>query len=126
MIDSLQGLEGLSDLIALVLDWNRITSVAREQVAAFSNLNELHLERNRISNLGFLKQLKQLQRLYLSYNKIHDFDQLKYVAALNHLEELTLIANPICPHHTAYHDLTAILPRFYIYIHSCDSDELPL
>jgi Leucine-rich repeat (LRR) protein len=56
------------------------------------DLKELHLQGNKIKEIGFLTSLTNLQRLYLGYNQIEDIGCL---SSLTNLEELYLYYNQI-------------------------------
>ncbi|MCP5061404.1 MAG: leucine-rich repeat domain-containing protein, partial [Ignavibacteriae bacterium] len=53
-------------------------------------LNSLDLSYQKISDYSFLKELKQLNSLYLSYNKISD---ISFLRELKQLSSLDLLAN---------------------------------
>ena len=53
-----------------MLDRNRIKSIDDQAFASQWNLQELHIEENRIKDLGGLMHLENLQRLYLGMNRI--------------------------------------------------------
>ena len=53
-----------------MLDRNRIKIIDDQAFASQWNLQELHIEENRIKDLGGLMHLENLQRLYLGMNRI--------------------------------------------------------
>lgn len=69
-IQKVEGLDGLHDLRELVLDRNRIKNVTELSFANQWNLQELHMEENRIRDLANISCLDHLQRLYLGSNRI--------------------------------------------------------
>ena len=69
-ISKIEGLESLQDLRELVLDRNRIKSIDDQSFASQWNLQELHMEDNRLKDLGGLMHLENLKRLYLAMNRI--------------------------------------------------------
>lgn len=52
-----------------------------------------------------------------------DLEQLKIIAELNHLEELTLVGNPICRTRTEYSVVLGYIPWMNIYVIPSDSDD---
>lgn len=69
-INKLEGLEGLRNLVELVLDANKVKTISPFSFAHLYNLTELHLEENRLVSLAGLDPLSKLERLYLGSNKI--------------------------------------------------------
>lgn len=55
----------------LVLDRNKIKAVSEFSFASQWNLQELHIEENRLREVGGLNLLENLKRLYLGSNRIH-------------------------------------------------------
>jgi hypothetical protein len=79
---------GLTNLTYLDLSWNPVTNYA--PLAGLSNLLELHLTGNSISNLSFVTNFPQLEILEISSNRISDLSPLN---ALTNLSELHLDQN---------------------------------
>ena len=69
-ITKVEGLEGLHDLRELVLDRNKIKIISEYAFANQWNLQELHMEENRLREVAPLGCLENLQRLYLGSNRI--------------------------------------------------------
>ena len=69
-ITKVEGLEGLHDLRELVLDRNKIKIISDYAFANQWNLQELHMEENRLREVAPLGCLENLQRLYLGSNRI--------------------------------------------------------
>ena len=69
-ISKIEGLEGLQDLRELVLDRNKVKSIDEYSFMNQWNLQELHIEENRLKELGNFCHLESLQRLYLGMNRI--------------------------------------------------------
>ena len=69
-ISRLEGLEGLGNLVELVLDANKVKTISPFAFGDLYNLIELHLEENRLISLAGLDCLSKLERLYLGSNKI--------------------------------------------------------
>jgi Leucine-rich repeat (LRR) protein len=69
----IEGLEGLHDLRELVLDRNKIKNISEMSFVNQWNLQELHIEENRIRDLSNLHCLEHLQRLYLGSNRVQVF-----------------------------------------------------
>ena len=61
-------------------------------------LEKLHLQDNRIDSLQPLLHSPMLIHLDLSFNNIHDIEDLKFLAACPHLETLQLNDNPVAEH----------------------------
>lgn len=90
-----EGLDGLQDLRELVLDRNRIKGIDDLSFSNNWNLQELHLEENRIKDLGGLCHLENLQRLYLGMNRIQDISELERLETLPSLVELSVVSNTV-------------------------------
>lgn len=69
-ISQVEGLDNLAVLQELVVDHNRIRSFNDSAFAKPSSLLALHLEENRLRELGKLQSLVKLEKLFLGYNKI--------------------------------------------------------
>lgn len=89
---------GLAGLVAL-----RVLSVGRnclkrldglEPVAA--TLEELWASYNAIEKLNGLERCPRLRVLYLSNNRLKDWAEVDRLAALEALEDLLLVGNPLC------------------------------
>ena len=72
-ISQVEGLEGLQQLRELVLDKNRIKSLAENSFISQKVLLELHLAENRIRELNHLDPLTELRKLFLGMNKLQVF-----------------------------------------------------
>lgn len=94
-ISKLEGLDGLSSLVELVLDANRVKTILPSTFSGLSNLTELHLEENRLISLAGFEDLPKLKRLYLGSNKIQDISEFEHLASLNSLIDISLINNPV-------------------------------
>ena len=66
----MEGLEGLTRLRALVLDYNRIKALGEGSLAGQGRLLELHLTNNRLRKLSHLEPLVKLRQLYLAMNNL--------------------------------------------------------
>ncbi|XP_067941699.1 leucine-rich repeat-containing protein 9-like [Watersipora subatra] len=89
------GLEGLHDLRELVLDRNKIKTLADNSFVSQWNLQELHIEENRIRDLPGMHHMESLQRLYLGMNRIQDLSELEKLSPLTQLVELSLVSCPV-------------------------------
>ena len=69
-ISKVEGLEGLQDLRELVLDRNKIKAITEYSFMNQWNLQELHMEENRLRDLTHIGCLENLQRLFLGMNRI--------------------------------------------------------
>ena len=63
-------MESLHDLRELVLDRNKIKNINESSFINQWNLQELHMEENRLRELVNFNCLENLQRLYLGSNRI--------------------------------------------------------
>ncbi len=83
-------IKALGQLQQLNLDRNKISDLSA--LKELSQLQQLNLDRNKINDLSALKGLSQLQILYLSDNEISDISALK---ELSQLQQLNLNFNKI-------------------------------
>ena len=83
-IDSLVGLEHLTALQRLELDYNQITDLT--PLSQLENLELLNLRFNQIADLTPLSQLTNLNSLFLNSNQIVDLTPLNQLKNLNSLE----------------------------------------
>lgn len=95
----IEGLEGLHDLRELVLDRNRIKGISETSFVNQWNLQELHIEENRMRELSNLNCLEHLQRLYLGSNRIQEMQELEKLDGLVNLIEISLVNNPAARRH---------------------------
>ncbi|HNR65583.1 MAG TPA: leucine-rich repeat domain-containing protein, partial [Atribacterota bacterium] len=89
-ITSIEGAQYLTNLQELWLYDNQISDLS--PLTGLSNLNYLYLNNNQISNISPLTALTNLQDLYLRYNQISDLSPLE---SLINLRELDLYYNQI-------------------------------
>ncbi|XP_044023700.1 leucine-rich repeat-containing protein 9 isoform X2 [Siniperca chuatsi] len=94
-ISQVEGLEGLHQLRELVLDRNRIKTLAGSSFIAQNVLLELHLAENRIRELNHLDPLTELRKLFLGMNKLQDTTELDKLEVLPSLTELSVVGNPV-------------------------------
>ncbi|XP_076442127.1 leucine-rich repeat-containing protein 9-like isoform X2 [Babylonia areolata] len=94
-ITKVEGLEGLHDLRELVLDRNKVKVMSEYAFANQWNLQELHLEENRLREVTALGCLENLQRLYLGSNRIQDISELEKLDTLSNLVELSVVNNAV-------------------------------
>uniref|UniRef100_A0A3Q2ZV72 Leucine rich repeat containing 9 n=1 Tax=Kryptolebias marmoratus TaxID=37003 RepID=A0A3Q2ZV72_KRYMA len=94
-INQVEGLEGLRQLRELVLDRNRIKTLAKNSFTAQNVLLELHLAENRIRELNHLEHLVDLRKLFLDMNKLQDIAELDKLQVLPSLTELSVLGNPV-------------------------------
>jgi len=69
-ISKVEGLENLSELLDLVLDRNKIKQISEFSFVSQHQLQELHIEENRLRSLANLQCLEALKRLYAGNNRI--------------------------------------------------------
>nr|XP_021516480.1 leucine-rich repeat-containing protein 9-like [Meriones unguiculatus] len=94
-ISQVEGLDNLVVLQELVIDHNRIRAFTDSAFAKPSALLTLHLEENRLRELGKLQPLAKLEKLFLGYNKIQEMSELEKLDGIPSLRELTIYGNPI-------------------------------
>uniref|UniRef100_A0A2K5C019 Leucine rich repeat containing 9 n=1 Tax=Aotus nancymaae TaxID=37293 RepID=A0A2K5C019_AOTNA len=110
-ISQVEGLDNLVVLQELVVDHNRIRAFNDSAFAKPSSLLALHLEENRLRELGKLQSLVKLEKLFLGYNKIQDITELEKLDVISSLRELTVYGNPICRKMLHRHMLIFRLPN---------------
>ncbi|XP_037596403.1 leucine-rich repeat-containing protein 9 [Cebus imitator] len=110
-ISQVEGLDNLVVLQELVVDHNRIRAFNDSAFAKPSSLLALHLEENRLRELGKLQSLVKLEKLFLGYNKIQDITELEKLDVIPSLRELTVYGNPICRKMLHRHMLIFRLPN---------------
>ena len=69
-ISKVEGLENLRELMELVLDRNKIKQIGEFSFVSQPQLQELHIEENRLRSLTNLRCLEALKRLYAGNNRI--------------------------------------------------------
>ncbi|XP_035301763.1 leucine-rich repeat-containing protein 9 isoform X2 [Cricetulus griseus] len=110
-ITQVEGLDNLVILQELVVDHNRIRAFNETAFAKPSSLVTLHLEENRLRELGKLQSLVKLEKLFLGYNKIQEIAELEKLDVIPSLRELTVYGNPICRKMVHRHVLIFRLPN---------------
>lgn len=98
-ISKVEGMEGLHDLRELVLDRNKIKIITELSFANQRNLQELHLEENRVRELTYLNCMDNLQRLYMGSNRVQEMAEIEKLEGLNNLAEISLVNNPVARRH---------------------------
>eukprot|EP00879_Flechtneria_rotunda_P013852 GHRR01014468.1.p1 GENE.GHRR01014468.1~~GHRR01014468.1.p1 ORF type:complete len:201 (+),score=67.83 GHRR01014468.1:606-1208(+) len=93
-IEKISSLSGMDNLKILSLGRNLLKKIENVEVIA-DTLEELWLSYNQIEKLSGVEKLQQLRVLYLSNNKIKDWTEIDRLAALEKLEDLLLVGNPI-------------------------------
>jgi dynein light chain 1 len=80
----------------------RILSLGRNLIKKIENLDavaetleELWISYNQIANLGGIEKLLNLKVLFMSNNKIAAWSEIDRLAALDKLEDLLLVGNPL-------------------------------
>ena len=89
-ISSLEGLQFATDLWDLDLNGNQISDLG--PLSGLATLKELSMGRNRIEDLGPLSGLAALELLFLTDNRVKDLGPL---SGLTGLTQLYVVANPI-------------------------------
>lgn len=85
----------LPGLVQLKMNNSRILSV-RDLGTTISQLQELYLSYNNVSDLSQVGMLENLQLLDLEGNDVEDLVQVQYLSLCSKLERLTLEGNPVC------------------------------
>ncbi|CAF3728081.1 unnamed protein product [Rotaria socialis] len=91
-ISRIENFKNLTRLRVLNLSHNRIEKC--ENLKNLKNLVELNLQGNLITTVCDLESLP-IQRLFLSFNKIRRFDDIRCISKLTTLECLSLEGNPL-------------------------------
>ncbi|CAF4245591.1 unnamed protein product, partial [Rotaria sp. Silwood2] len=91
-ISRIENFKNLTRLRVLNLSHNRIEKC--ENLRTLKNLVELNLQGNLITTVCDLETLP-IQRLFLSFNKIRRFDDIRCISKLTLLECLSLEGNPL-------------------------------
>jgi Leucine-rich repeat (LRR) protein len=89
-IEDISGIENLTNLDELILENNEITNI--EPLKNLTRLTRLYLNRNKISDIEPLTNLTKLNHLVLRHNEITNIEPLKN---LTKLKGLYLNHNPI-------------------------------
>jgi Leucine-rich repeat (LRR) protein len=92
---NLDGLIGLTKLTELVLDHNKIRNIGEHSFSSLTDLRVLHIEENRLRELRNFAWLVHLEKLFLGMNRIQEFADLDELCALSHVNELSLLSNPV-------------------------------
>ncbi|WIA21324.1 hypothetical protein OEZ85_000552 [Tetradesmus obliquus] len=103
-IEKISSLSGMDNLRILSMGRNLLKKIENVEVVA-DTLEELWLSYNQIEKLGGVERLGQLRVLFLSNNKIRDWSEVERLAALERLEDLLLVGNPL---YNDYRDNNAI------------------
>ncbi len=82
-LTDLDGLEAFPNLVYLYAGENKIKTISAETINYFKQLNTLHLYRNELEDVSFLKGNKSIQHLFLSSNKIANINVLFNLSYLN-------------------------------------------
>ena len=97
-IKKIIGLDNLSDLQVLYLNYNRIKEIT--DLEKLSNLQVLHLDNNNIEEITGLESLSNLQKLYIRENSITEISGLENLSSLqklylgnNYIKEITGLEN---------------------------------
>jgi Leucine-rich repeat (LRR) protein len=89
-ISEIKGLDNLSNLNKLYLDFNRINEI--EGLNNLNNLKSLHFQWNKIGKIEGLNNLTKLEYLYLNNNEI---DKIQGIQNLQNLKSLMIYDNQI-------------------------------
>ncbi|BHF57342.1 Leucine-rich repeat-containing protein 9 [Sparganum proliferum] len=95
-LTTVENLDGLVELRDLVLDDNRIRRFSEASFSSNWNLQELHIEGNRLKELHHINHLCKLQRFFLSRNKLDSLENLDMVFThLGSLKQVNMLDNPV-------------------------------
>eukprot|EP01024_Parvocaulis_polyphysoides_P065881 TRINITY_DN7705_c1_g1_i1.p2 TRINITY_DN7705_c1_g1~~TRINITY_DN7705_c1_g1_i1.p2 ORF type:complete len:195 (-),score=43.81 TRINITY_DN7705_c1_g1_i1:41-625(-) len=93
-IEKISSLAGMDSLQILSLGRNQIKKIENLEAVA-DTLEELWLSYNQIEKLAGVEKLQALRVLFLSNNKIKDWSEIEKLGALEKLEDLLLVGNPL-------------------------------
>ncbi|VDL96000.1 unnamed protein product [Schistocephalus solidus] len=95
-LTTVENLDGLVELRDLVLDDNRIRKFSEASFPSNWNLQEVHIEGNRLKELHHISHLCKLQRLFVGRNKLDSLENLDTVFThLKSLKHISMLDNPI-------------------------------
>ena len=78
------------------MDKNKIKAIGEYSFFGQSQrLLELHIEENRLKDLQNIQGLRNIEKLYAANNKITDLADIDRMNELIHMQELSLINNPV-------------------------------
>lgn len=93
-IEKISSLSGMDNLSILSLGRNLIKKIENLDAVA-DTLEELWLSYNHVEKLSGIEKVSHLKVLYLSNNKLKDWSEIERLAALEKLEDLLLVGNPL-------------------------------
>eukprot|EP00803_Ostreobium_quekettii_P009541 evm.model.scf_847EXC.9 EVM.evm.TU.scf_847EXC.9 scf_847EXC:49657-50905(-) len=93
-IEKISSLSGMDNLKILSLGRNQIKKIENLDGVA-DTLEELWISYNLLERLGGVEKLTNLRVLYMSNNRLKDWSEVERLAALEHLEEVLFVGNPI-------------------------------
>ncbi|GAX77353.1 hypothetical protein CEUSTIGMA_g4799.t1 [Chlamydomonas eustigma] len=93
-IEKISSLSGMENLRILSLGRNLIKKIENLDAVA-ETLEELWISYNQIANLGGIEKLVNLKVLFMSNNKIAAWSEIDRLAAVDKLEDLLLVGNPL-------------------------------
>eukprot|EP01061_Rhynchopus_euleeides_P005092 TRINITY_DN14333_c0_g2_i1.p1 TRINITY_DN14333_c0_g2~~TRINITY_DN14333_c0_g2_i1.p1 ORF type:complete len:1537 (+),score=690.35 TRINITY_DN14333_c0_g2_i1:257-4612(+) len=94
-ITKVDGLEGLGQLCELILDRNKVRGFDERSFAGCHCLRDLRVEDNMVKQLDHLRHLPNLNRLFLTSNRISDVSELEKLDGLDRLSEAYLTGNAV-------------------------------
>eukprot|EP01062_Namystynia_karyoxenos_P058429 TRINITY_DN4997_c0_g3_i1.p1 TRINITY_DN4997_c0_g3~~TRINITY_DN4997_c0_g3_i1.p1 ORF type:complete len:1660 (+),score=672.78 TRINITY_DN4997_c0_g3_i1:84-4982(+) len=94
-ITRVDGLEGLPQLREVIVDRNKIRGFDERSFVSCVNLRDLRAEENLVKNLDGLKPLINLNRLFLTANRISDLLELEKLDGLDKLLEIYVTGNAV-------------------------------
>ena len=104
--------------VALALPKLRILSLGRNNIKKIDKLEgcagtleELWVSYNAISSLDGVDGLSKLTTLYISNNKLHDWEELNKIAGLVELKDVLFVGNPFYDGLTAEQQRVEVLKR---------------
>mmetsp|Transcript_38608 Transcript_38608/g.46720 ORF Transcript_38608/g.46720 Transcript_38608/m.46720 type:complete len:201 (-) Transcript_38608:530-1132(-) len=93
-IEKISSLSGMDNLTILSLGRNLIKKIENLDGVA-DTLEELWISYNHIDKLTNIEKLTKLRVLYMSNNKIDKWAEIEKLAALENLEEVLFVGNPL-------------------------------
>jgi len=93
-IEKISSLSGMDNLTVLSLGRNLIKKIENLDGVA-DTLEELWISYNHIDKLTNIEKLTKLRVLYMSNNKVEKWAEVEKLSALENLEDILLVGNPL-------------------------------
>ncbi|EGD75326.1 hypothetical protein PTSG_06976 [Salpingoeca rosetta] len=110
-ISSTVGISNLAALNALILDHNRIKTIAKDTLSTCPKLRDLHMNANRLLEVDNLSGNPHLQRVYLQSNRFSALEDLSGLRQSKRLKELVVAENPFARRRDSRLEIIHYLPQ---------------